>query len=328
MTLTQMQALVAAAETGSFTAAAKRMGYSQAAVSELIRRLEAEHGLTLFQRTGRRLTLTAAGTELLPHAREAVIAASNGEAALRAVRGLTGGVTSFGLFRNADFYLLAELGTRFTTAHPGVRLRLVGVNSALVAEAVASGDLEAGIVVLPVSSPGLDIHPVARDELVYASANPHHVTQPVDITTLATRHLILYDAHVGWADPDRRQLAERARLAGIRLEPFIEVEQAQAALHLASRGVGDTLISRALAEHISRTEQMQVHTTTFDPPLYNTFAVIRRRNVPLSPATRELTRLALSLLLRNPTLERLGRRASDSASSPWVAPRPGRPLVT
>ncbi|MEV6623036.1 LysR family transcriptional regulator [Amycolatopsis sp. NPDC051106] len=303
MTLTQLRALVATARLGSFTAAGTALGYSQAAISELVRRLEEECGLQLFHRGGRRLALTPAGVQLLPHAQQTVSAAENAEDTVKAVRGLTGGVASFGLFRNADFYLLAELGERFATAHPAVRVRLVGVNAALVAEAVAAGDLEAGIVVLPVTPAGLEITPLARDEVLYVSADPAHVGAPVDITTLAGRRLVCYDAHAGWADPDRLQLAERAQLAGVRLEPVIEVEQAQAALHLVARGVGDTYLSRAVAERLLRTEGLRLHTTTFDPPLHNTFALVRRQHTQLSPATAELARLAVDLLLRNSTLE-------------------------
>ena len=276
------------------------MGYSQAAVSELVRRLEEECGLLLFTRSSRRLTLTAAGQQMLPHARQAVSAADNAEAAVKSLRGLTGGTASFGLFRNADLYLLAELGARFTAAHPNVRTRLVGVNSALVARDVANGDLEAGIVVLPVNAAGLDITPVARDDVLYVSANPVHVRRPIDIATMAQRRLVLYDAYVGWTDPDRMRLAERSRLAGVRIEPFMEVEHAQAALHLVASGVGDTFASRTVVEHSITADLLELHTIEFDPPMYNTFAVIHRLDVPLSPATQELTRLALELLLSKP----------------------------
>ncbi|MEU0462912.1 LysR family transcriptional regulator [Amycolatopsis sp. NPDC006131] len=317
MTLTQLRALVAAAELGSFTAAGAALGYTQAAISELVRRLEEECGLQLFHRGGRRLTLTPAGAQLLPHAQQTVSAARNAEDTVKAVRGLTGGVASFGLFRNADFYLLAELGERFAAAHPDVRVRLVGVNAALVAEAVAAGDLEAGIVVLPVTPAGLEITPLARDEVLYVSADPDHVAAPVDIETMARRRLVLYDAHVGQADPDRLQLTERAQVAGVRIEPFIEVEQAQAALHLVARGLGDTFLSRAVAERLVRTEGLRLHTTTFDPPLHNTFALVRREHSRLSPATDELARLAVDLLMRNDMLEH--RRPLPAREEPPVS---------
>ena len=76
MTLNQLRAFLESASLGSFTAAAATLQVSQASVSELIRRLEDEHGVALFLRGRRRLVLTAAGQELLPHAQRAVAAAT------------------------------------------------------------------------------------------------------------------------------------------------------------------------------------------------------------------------------------------------------------
>lgn len=73
----------------------------------------------------------------------------------------------------------------------------------------------------------------------------------------------------------------------------------------AARGVGDTLVSRAVIDRAAANGALPVHTISMDPPLYDTFAVVRRRDVGLSPATEELTRLAVDLLLRNRTLERV-----------------------
>ncbi|MFB8000203.1 LysR substrate-binding domain-containing protein [Streptomyces sp. NPDC056002] len=61
----------------------------------------------------------------------------------------------------------AELRTRY----PDVRIRLVGQNSAQRAQVVASGALEAGLVMIPVEGEGLDILPLARDELLYVTAS-------------------------------------------------------------------------------------------------------------------------------------------------------------
>ncbi|MDI5982773.1 helix-turn-helix domain-containing protein, partial [Amycolatopsis magusensis] len=74
MTLRQMRAFLAAARLGSFSAAARALGVAQASVSELIRKLEDEHGAAVFSRGPRRLVLTAAGTALLPFAEQAVAA--------------------------------------------------------------------------------------------------------------------------------------------------------------------------------------------------------------------------------------------------------------
>ena len=82
MTLMQLRAFLAAARTGSFTAAALDLELAQASASELVRRLEDDVGVPLFVRSGRRLALTAAGSELLRHAEQAVGAADHGARAL------------------------------------------------------------------------------------------------------------------------------------------------------------------------------------------------------------------------------------------------------
>jgi hypothetical protein len=183
---------------------------------------------------------------------------------------------------------------KFVEMHPSVRVRLVGVNSVDVAAAVAEGSLEAGLVVLPVDAEGLHVTPWVRDEVLYISADPARTAQPVAIDQVGAARLVLYDAQAGWRDPTRRQLAERAALAGVQLDPWIEVEHVEAALNLTARGVGDTIASRAVvaAHHAT----VPLHAASFDPPLYDTIALVRREGVPLSAATRELVTLARSLL--------------------------------
>lgn len=296
MTLNQLRAFLLAARTGSFTAAAAQLQMAQASVSELVRRVEDEHGIALFVRSGRRLVLTSAGSELLPFAEQAVAAADSGAQALNSLRTLGGGVATFGLLRNADHYLLSDLVQRFHSDHPEVRVRLVGLNSVEVARAVSAGELEAGLVVLPVDDDGLQVTPLLKDEVVYASMDPTHVEKPVETTDLATADLILYDAHYGWKDPTRRQLADRAQIAGIKIEARIEVEHVESALPLVARGLGDTIISRAVER--SSICPPGIMTVSFAEPLWDTIALIKRQATVLSPATQEFARLARRMLLR------------------------------
>ena len=288
MTLHQLQAFLAAARSGSFTSAAAQLAVAQASVSELIRRMEEELGMTLFRRGGRRLVLTSAGTELLPYAEQAVAAADGGRQAVHAMRTLGGGVATFGLLRNADYYLLSDLVEQFMMAHPQVRVRMVGLNSVETAAAVASGELEAGLVVLPVDDEGLVVTPLTRDEVFYVSSTP--IPAPVTMADLSRARLVLYDAHYGWSDPTRRQLLERAHLAGVRIEPWVEVEHVESALHLVARGMGDTIACRAVAESAAFPAGLQV--APFAEPIYDTIALVHRTSAVLSPAARELARLA------------------------------------
>jgi DNA-binding transcriptional LysR family regulator len=122
------------------------------------------------------------------------------------------------------------------------------------------------------------------------SAEPERLREPMTIERLAGAPLILYDARWGHDDPMRRQLRERAQAAGVTVEPRIEVEYVTAALELAARGLGDTVSSRQMIR--ARGLARKLAGVGFDPPLYETFAFITRRNAHLSPATREFIRLA------------------------------------
>lgn len=313
MSLAQLKAFVIASRTGSFTAAAVELGVAQASVSELIRRIEVDFDVMLFRR-GRRLALTAAGSELLPFAEQAVAAAESGGRALQALGSLGGGVATFGVLRNADHYLMSELIQAFHERYPYVRVRLVGLNSVEVALAVGAGELEAGLVVLPIDEDGLKVTPLLRDEVLYASVAADRLVAPMTIARLAEAPLILYDAHYGWADPTRRQLAERAQLAGVKLDAIVEVEQVELALDLVARGIGDTILARAVAQ--SRLCPPGVRTVPFQDPIWDTVALIQRESAVLSPATREIARLAQDMLLDRVMIESvpLHRQPGDKFS--------------
>lgn len=297
MTLKQLRAFMFAARTGSFTSAAASMNITQASVSELIRKLEEEYATPLFARGARRLVLTAAGEALLPHAEQAAASADDGARALRSVRSLHGGVATFGLLRNAGYYLLSGLAQRFHDNYPDVRIRLIGRNSVDVAAAVAAGTIEAGLVVLPIDDTDLEVTPLLQDEVRYATADPSRATERLSIEDFVQSRLILYDAHYGWSEPTRRQLADRAQFAGLNIEPWIEVEHVEDAFSLVQRGIGDTILARAVAESPSCPQNL--HTVGFRDPLYDTIALVRRRGITLSPATRELADLARRMLLEH-----------------------------
>jgi DNA-binding transcriptional LysR family regulator len=295
VTLTQLRAFYEAAKLTSFTAAADALDMSQPSVSELVRKLEDSYQLPLFVRGGRRLRLTAAGDELLVWTRRILDAADGADQAMRDLRGLVRGTASFGVLRNASYYLLSDLVQRFHSEYPGVQIRLIGQNSVEVAAAVRSGELEAGLAVLPIDDDGLIVTPLMQDETLWASADAARTAAPITIEKLAEVPLVLYDAHYGWADPTRRQLAARAAVAGIKLEPEIEVENVEAALELVARGVGETLVAGAVAR--SSAFPPGITTTPFAEPMYDTIALIRREKTTLSPVTQRLAHMATEMLL-------------------------------
>jgi LysR family cyn operon transcriptional activator len=291
MTLQQLTYFLAAAEHGSFTAAADVLQLARPSVSEQIAHLEAELGVALFVRTGRRLELTDAGRLLRPEAQRTLSAAGEAADVVQRARTLTGGTASLGTFSTAHHLLLPGLVEDFVRHHPHVAVRVVGENSVQLADAVRAGRLEAGLVALPIDDDGLDVGAaVAQLEVVYASTNPDRLDQAMTIERLAEAVLVLPEARWGDEDPTRRQLAARAQRAGVTIRARIEVQHANAALELAARGVADTLITRALLDALGYRDRLSA--VPLEPPMHEAFAFIRRRNTRLSPATRALMTLA------------------------------------
>jgi DNA-binding transcriptional LysR family regulator len=291
LTLLQLSYFVAAVEHGSFVAAAEAVHIAQPSLSEQVRRLEHSLGVVLFVRTNRRLQLTEAGRVLLPQARRTLADAAALTESVRHIRELSGGTVSFGTFSSAHLYLLTALVGDFRAQYPGVVTRVVGLNSSEVADQVRRGELEAGLVQLPIDDRGLDVgEPALVDSVVYVSTDGERTRQPVNIERLGAAPLILSEARWGAEDPLRRALTDRARAAGVTLRPQIEVEFQTAAVELAAHGLGDSLVSYLVTRWSGYPGRL--HWAPLDPPFVERFAFITRANGVLSPATRIFMDLA------------------------------------
>lgn len=123
--LRQLRCLVAVAEAGSFTDAAVDLGISQAAASRTIASLEAALGVRLLRRTTRDVTLTAAGSRVMPHARRALAAAD--DVAREAAAGFTR--LRIGYAWSAMGAHTTPFQRRWAAEHPEVELQLIRTNS-------------------------------------------------------------------------------------------------------------------------------------------------------------------------------------------------------
>ncbi len=290
-TLRQLRYFLRAVEAGSFSAAATAEFVAQPSLSDQIRRLERTLGAQLFSRGSRNLQVTDFGRLLIPLAEQTVRSADTLANTAREAKELSSGEVLFGIFSSAHLYLLVPLIAEFRALHPQVRVRTVGLNSSEVADSVRRGDLEAGLVQLPIDDSGLTVGPeVLVDEVVYASADPSHTAKPVNITDLASSRLILSEAHWQTEDPLRRGLLERARAFGVEIKPEVEVEFQTAALELAVKGVGDTLVSYFVARPYETSNR--IFLAPLDPPYKERFAFITRASGGLSPSTRRFMKLA------------------------------------
>jgi DNA-binding transcriptional LysR family regulator len=286
LSLQQIRCFCAALELGSFTAAAGSLLVSQPAVAEQIRKLEQALGADLFVRAGRGVVPTAAGRAFAEHAARSLRAIEDAADTVGELNALKSGTVAIGVFGEPSAWRVDELVAGFLRRHPDVSLRLVGRNSSAIAERVRRGELEAGVVLLPIDDDKLHVRPIVRDEVLYVSASRERTHQPATIERLAQAPLVFYDAESADDDPIRRQLAERAQARGLRLQPKVEVELKDIALRLVAANIGDTYLPSAYTRAAYYPDGLS--TTPFSPALYDTFAIITRAGARISPAVRTL----------------------------------------
>ncbi|NLG22928.1 MAG: LysR family transcriptional regulator, partial [Actinomycetales bacterium] len=115
-----LRVMRAIANEGSFTAAARSLGYTQPAVSQMVRRLEQRTGTVLVERTGRTVRLTEAGEVLARHSVAVLAALDNAEAEVAAIAGLENGRVRLMAFPSSSATLVPRALARVKEAHPGV----------------------------------------------------------------------------------------------------------------------------------------------------------------------------------------------------------------
>ena len=122
-TLRQLKVFEAVARLASYSRAAEELHLTQPAVSTQIRKLEGHAGLPLFEQLGKKIFLTAAGSELLHHCRSIVRQFEDAESAMTHFKGVSGGRLNVAVISAGD-YFLPSLLVAFARRHEGVQINL------------------------------------------------------------------------------------------------------------------------------------------------------------------------------------------------------------
>ncbi|ANC91586.1 LysR family transcriptional regulator [Azospirillum humicireducens] len=215
MTLEQLRIFATVAEMLHFTRAAEVLHLSQPAVSAAIAALEAEHGLRLFDRIGRRVELTAAGQVLHGQARAILMKVEEAATMLAELSGLSRGSLRLAASQTVGNHWLPQRLLRFADAYPGIRVDLSIGNTEQVAEAVRDGRAELGVAEGAVADSALCSEPIEGDRLrlVVGASHPWAGRGRVDREMLAAGRWILREPGSG-----TRALFETA-MRGVGVEP-------------------------------------------------------------------------------------------------------------
>lgn len=149
MDIANLSAFISVADTGSFSEASEHLFLTQPAVSKRISALESELDVQLFDRIGRKVTLTEAGTALLERARSILRQVDDSKRAIQNLSGHIAGKLSIGTSHHIGLHHLPPILRAFTSSYPEVELDLHFMDSEEACHAIEHGELELGIVTLP-----------------------------------------------------------------------------------------------------------------------------------------------------------------------------------
>ncbi|MGZ9812406.1 LysR substrate-binding domain-containing protein [Pseudoroseicyclus sp. H15] len=186
--LKQLGYFAALAEAGSFSRAAELVHVTQPALSQQVRALEEALGARLVERLPRDVRLTAAGQEVLARARRILAEVDDLSQAVRWRDGLSGRL-NLGVIPTVAPYLLPTALTRIRSRDLTMELRIREAQTDRLLEELRRGRLDAAIVALPLTEPGLVARPIATDRFLLAGSRARLAAMAPRAESLRPREL-------------------------------------------------------------------------------------------------------------------------------------------
>lgn len=290
MDLRQLRYFLAVVDEGGVHRAAMALFVAQPSVSQALRVLEKDLGATLFHRTGRSLTLTAAGEALIPAAREVMHGVELARSMVDAVDGLRSGRLLISSNPSQAVSPLAPLVGRFLERYPGVQIVVrAAAHRDDVVSALRVGEAELGLIARPVTEPApadLAVHPVevqgylcvARDSAALPTGS-----DPLRPEELAGARLI-----VGLPGTGVRRAADLVLAAAEGSRVVVEIESREALLPLVLAGSGIAVVAEGFR---GAAEASGLTVRDLDVPESLVVDLVHRRG-PISPAAQAFLAVA------------------------------------
>jgi DNA-binding transcriptional LysR family regulator len=246
----ELQVFLAAAEAENFSAAARKLHLTQPAVSQQIQVLEKRLQLELFQRDGKRISLTEAGQALVPMARELVNLSARIEETMAARRGMVTGHLTIGCTSTPGKYTLPWLVGSFCEQYPHVQISVEVVRRADLVHKLERQDIDYGIMSGQVKHPDLVYQEFMQDDLVLIvpAQHPFAHTEVISPDMLRGQTIILREEAAG----TRVTMLEELERAGLGLDDLrvapIELGSAEGVIAAVEAGWGISWVSMVAAQ--------------------------------------------------------------------------------
>jgi DNA-binding transcriptional LysR family regulator len=279
VTLRQLRVFAVVARTLSFTRAARELHLTQPAVSQQLKLLEADIGLPLFERIGRKVQLAPAGIELLRYANRTLDLLREAGEALAAMRGLKRGVLKLGAVSTAKYFAPSLLAA-FTPSYPEVTIKFTVGNREETINQLATNEIDFVIMGRPPRELDTIAEPFAKHPLVIIASPEHPLAKKrrIRLKQLATENFLIREEGSG----TRASLERVFRDRGATYRASMEMSSNETIKQAVMAGMGISFISMHTVGLELKTGKLVV-LDVIGLPIVRDWYVIHLREKTLSP---------------------------------------------
>lgn len=295
MDIFALETFQAVVQEGSFSRAAQKLGRTQPAVSQAIRKLELELEEPLFDRSSRDGTLTDAGKVLLEYAEKLLNVRSEARTALRELREMQRGKLSVAANEFTCLYLLPVLH-RFRELHPMIQVEVRRSLASRIPVELLRHTVELGVLSFSPDDPLLRSIVVYRDELAFVVHPKHPLAkeQEISIRQLGPESFVAHNV----PSPYRAKVVQAFRQHKTPLHMEVELPTIEAIKKFVAVGNGVALVPGICVEaEIARGELVRIPVR--DLRLERKLRIVYRKGKSLSHAARAFLRVAESMAGEN-----------------------------
>lgn len=286
MNLRALQYFVKLADLRHFSKAADACFVSQPTLSTQIKKLEEELGVQLVERSPKNIMLTPVGLEIAERARLVLSDIDQIRAVARRSGNPADGVIRLGLFPTLAPYFLPHVVPGVRAAYPNLRLQLAEEKTETILTMLKQGELDAGLLALPIPEDGLELEVLFEEPFVVAMPGGHELASHEHITLEdldGVELLLLEEGHCL-----REHALEVCALAGAHERVDFHATSMETLRQMVAAGVGVTLMPLlAVKPPIAKTGNVVLRPFT-DPAPNRTIALVWRSSSALSGFLREL----------------------------------------
>lgn len=288
MDINQLEVLVTVAREKSFSRAAEMLDRTQPAVSQAIRRLEADIGETLFDRSSKDGTLTFAGEVLVGYARQMLNLRHTANTAIKELRGLHKGKVTISANEHTVFCLLPVI-REFRARHPNIKIEVQRGVASRIPKEITAREVELGVISFKPNDDSLRSVSILTDELVLivAPSHPFASRKSVSVKELGDEIFIAHNA----VSPYRNKVIETFDKNKTTLNIAVELPSLEAIKRLVETGAGVALVPKLAARGETANGQL-VGLSVPEMKFERKLNIVYRRNSVLSHAAEAFLKIA------------------------------------